>query len=30
MGKYEFRDVQFMSGREKELVLKAWVRFVRN
>ena len=30
MKKYEFRDVQFMSAREKELVLKAWVRFVRN
>ena len=30
MGKYEFRDVQFMSAREKELVLKAWVRFLRN
>ncbi len=30
MKKYEFRDVEFMSAREKELVLKAWVRFVRN
>ena len=30
MKKYEFRDIQFMSAREKELVLKAWVRFVRN
>lgn len=30
MQKYEFRDAQFMSAREKELVLKAWVRFVKN
>src|SRR2546422_9823757 len=30
MKKYEFRDAKFMSAREKELVLKAWVRFVRN
>jgi hypothetical protein len=30
MTKYEFRDVQFMSARDKELVLKTWVRFVRN
>src|SRR2546426_12739802 len=30
MKKYEFRDVQFMSARDKELVLKAWVRFLRN
>src|SRR5437879_1210798 len=30
MNKYEFRDVQFMSSRDKELVLKAWVRFLRN
>jgi hypothetical protein len=30
MTKYEFRDVQFMSARDKELVLKAWVRFLRN
>ena len=30
MQKYEFRDVEFMSAREKELVLKAWVRFLKN
>ena len=30
MGKYEFRDTKFMSARDKELVLKAWVRFLRN
>ena len=30
MDKYEFRDVRFMSARDKELVLKAWVRFLRN
>jgi hypothetical protein len=30
MRKYEFSDTEFMSGREKELVLKAWVRFLRN
>jgi hypothetical protein len=29
MKKYEFRDAPFMSAREKELVLKAWVRFLR-
>jgi hypothetical protein len=29
MKKYEFRDVEFMSAREKELVLKAWVRFLK-
>jgi hypothetical protein len=28
--KYAFRDVEFMSAREKELVLKAWVRFLKN
>ena len=25
-----FRDAEFMTAREKELVLKAWVRFLRN
>jgi hypothetical protein len=25
-----FRDVEFMSAREKQLVLKAWVRFLKN
>jgi hypothetical protein len=30
MQTYEFRDGEFMSAREKELVLKAWVRFVKN
>ena len=26
----QFKDVKFMSAREKESVFKAWVRFVRN
>ena len=26
----EFRDVEFMSGKEKGLVLKQWVRFVES
>jgi hypothetical protein len=30
MTKYEFCDARFMSTRDKELVLKAWVRFLRN
>ncbi len=30
MKQYAFRDVQFMTAREKALVLKAWVRFLRN
>jgi len=30
MGKYEFCEAKFMSARDKELVLKAWVRFLRN
>jgi hypothetical protein len=30
MRKYEFREAEFMSAREKELVLKAWVRFLKN
>ncbi len=30
MKKYEFRDVPFMSAREKGLVLTAWVQFLRN
>ncbi len=29
MKQYRFRDVEFMSAREKELVLKAWVRFLK-
>lgn len=28
--KYAFRDVEFMSAREKRLVLNAWVRFLKN
>lgn len=28
--KYAFRDGQFMSAREKRLVLNAWVRFLKN
>jgi hypothetical protein len=27
---YRFRDSEFMSAREKRLVLKSWVRFVKN
>jgi hypothetical protein len=27
---HEFRDAEFMSAREKELVLKVWVKFLRN
>jgi hypothetical protein len=27
---YAFRDVEFMSAREKRLVLNAWVRFLKN
>src|SRR5690242_2687115 len=30
MPKYQFRDAEFMGAREKELVLKAWVRFLKN
>ena len=30
MTKYQFRDAEFMGAREKELVLKAWVRFLRH
>jgi hypothetical protein len=26
----EFKDVQFMSAQEKELILKAWERFLKN
>ena len=26
---YAFRDARFLSAREKELVLKAWVRFLK-
>lgn len=29
MKQYQFRGGEFMSVREKELVLKAWVRFLR-
>jgi hypothetical protein len=29
MKKYEFRGAPFMGSREKELVLRAWVRFLR-
>ena len=29
MTQYQFRDTEFMSAREKGLVLKAWVRFLR-
>jgi len=27
---HNFRDAEFMSAREKELVEKAWVRFLKN
>ena len=27
---YQFRDAQFMTGREKELVLHSWVRFLKH
>jgi hypothetical protein len=30
MKQYAFRDAEFMSAREKTLVLKAWVRFLKN
>ena len=30
MKQYAFSDSQFMSAREKTLVLKAWVRFLKN
>ena len=30
MKQYAFSDAQFMSAREKALVLKAWVRFLKN
>jgi len=30
MKQYVFRDVEYMSAREKVLVLKAWVRFLKN
>lgn len=29
MQKHSFRDAEFMSRREKDLVLKAWVRFLK-
>jgi hypothetical protein len=28
MTQYQFRDTEFMTAREKELVLRAWVRFL--
>src|SRR5437016_10979051 len=28
--KYAFRDAEFMRARDKELVLKAWLRFLKN
>ena len=30
MKQYAFNDAQFLSAREKALVLKAWVRFLKN
>lgn len=30
MKKYNFCDAAFMTAREKELVLKAWLRFLKN
>jgi len=30
MAQYQFRDAEFMSAREKELVRKAWVRFLKH
>jgi len=30
MKQYAFGDAQFLSAREKTLVLKAWVRFLKN
>jgi hypothetical protein len=30
MTQYQFRDTEFMSAREKELVLKTWVRFLKH
>jgi hypothetical protein len=30
MKQYAFRDAEFMSAREKALVQKAWVRFLKN
>ena len=30
MKQYAFGDAQFMSAREKLLVLKTWVRFLKN
>ena len=30
MQQYAFRDAEFMSAREKELVLNAWVRFLKH
>ena len=30
MKQYAIRDAEFMSAREKALVLKAWVRFLKN
>jgi len=30
MTKYKFRASEFMTAREKELVLRSWVRFLKN
>lgn len=30
MKQYEFQDEQFMSGAEKQLVLKAWITFLKH
>jgi len=30
MKQYAFRDAEFLTAREKSLVLKSWVRFLRN
>jgi hypothetical protein len=30
MKQYAFSDAEFLSAREKLLVLKAWVRFLKN
>jgi hypothetical protein len=30
MQKYAFQDAKFMTAREKELVLKAWIRFLKH
>lgn len=30
LAQYTFRDAEFMTAREKELLLKAWARFLKN